>query len=144
MNGVAGVFIAAPPRVVDPVAAFCGQANRHSLRSELKVASGRQILRHTRILMRVFREELVLANELWSRVSPWLARLAGCAGRALVVSGFLESERPAVVAALAALGLDVARHQSETQGADAWGALVAVHAAARHESSRSRRVSSKA
>jgi ribosomal protein L11 methyltransferase len=88
--------------------------------------------------------ELVLANELWSRVSPWLARLAAHARRALVVSGFLESERPAVVGALAALGLDVARREAETQGADAWGALVAVHAAARQSSSRSLKVSSKA
>lgn len=124
---------------VDPVACRCARRNaaRNALALELWCGSLDALAPGARF-------ELVLANELWSGLSPWLARLAGCAGRALVVSGFLESERPAVVAALAALGLDVARHEGETQGADAWGALVAVHAAARHASSRSRRVSSKA
>ncbi len=90
------------------------------------------------------RFELVVANELWSRAAPWLARLAAHAERALVLSGFLESERPAVEGALDALGLEVAQRVREPQGGDDWGALVAVHAAARQSSSRSRSVSSKA
>ncbi len=124
---------------VDPVACRCARANAARNGLALGVWCG-----SLGALAPGERFELVLANELWSRVAPWLARLAAHAGRALVVSGFLESERAAVVGALEGLGLRAERHASEAQGADAWGALVAVHAAARQASSSSLKVSSKA
>jgi ribosomal protein L11 methyltransferase len=124
---------------VDPVA--CRAAARNAARNGLELA----LLCGTPAALRAgARFDLVVANVLWTRIAPFLPRLAALARRALVVAGFLERERDEVEAALRACGLVVVARACEAQGGDDWGALCAAHATARQASSRSPSVSSKA
>ena len=71
--------------------------------------------------------DLVVANLLSGRMRPWLGRLASLSRRDLVISGYLESERAAVVAGFGAYGWTVAAARSEAQSGDLWGAAQLVH-----------------
>jgi ribosomal protein L11 methyltransferase len=124
---------------VDPVA--CRIAARNAARNSLALGL---VCGTPAALARGASFDLVVANELHARLAPFNARLAAHARRALVLAGFLERERAEVEDALRACGLSVEARASESQGGEAWGALRATHAAARQDSSRSPRVSSKA
>ena len=124
---------------VDPVA--CRTAADNAARNGLALAL---VCGTPAALAPGARFDTVVANELFVRLAPFVSRLGAHARRALVLSGFLERERDEVEAAVRACGLAVESRASESQSGDDWGALRAGHAAARHASSRSPSVSSKA
>lgn len=70
------------------------------------------------------RFDLAVANLLLGELEPCLARLASHARRALVLSGYLVSERARLWGALAGVGLAVGEERVETQSGDAWGACL--------------------
>jgi ribosomal protein L11 methyltransferase len=68
-----------------------------------------------------------VANLLWSRLEPCLARVAAHATRFVVLSGFLASERASVIEAVHACNLEIALERSEPQSGDHWHALLVEH-----------------
>jgi ribosomal protein L11 methyltransferase len=66
------------------------------------------------------RFEVAVANLLWSRLCPWLPRLAEHAERCLVLSGYLRAERSSVARALRDLGLEMLEERQESQSGDIW------------------------
>ncbi len=87
---------------------------------------------------------LVVANMLSLRLAPWLDRLARHCTRALIVAGYLEHEREALLAPLVGRGWRVVAERSEQQSGDLWGASRLAHERLRQASRSSASVSSSA
>jgi len=73
------------------------------------------------------RFDLAVANLLLHELLPCFGALAHRTRRAVIVSGFLASERGVLDAHARALGLRCAREASEVQSGDRWCARVLVH-----------------
>lgn len=77
------------------------------------------------------RFELVVANLLLHELLPGLDELVRRARRALVLSGYLASERARLDAALSGCGWRTVRESSEVQSGDRWCARLLHHGALR-------------
>jgi len=77
------------------------------------------------------RFDLAVANLLLHELLPCLHALAGRARRALVLSGYLASERARLEAALATSPWRTVRESSEVQSGDRWCARLLHHGALR-------------
>jgi ribosomal protein L11 methyltransferase len=91
--------------------------------------------------------DLVVANLLFSRLEPWLPRLARHAGRGLILSGHLEGEWPRLREGVRRLEMEPVRIRKEAQTGEEWGACLLAHgepvdARDLQSSKRSRNVSS--
>ena len=80
------------------------------------------------------RFEFVAANMLLRELLPCLPRLLGAARRALVLSGYLEDERPRLEHALRGGDWLTLREEVEEQSGDRWCARVLGHARSRQSS----------
>ena len=125
---------------VDPVA--CASARANARRNRLAPAL---VCGTLAAIDPEARFDVAVANLLVERLRPWLARLSRHARRAVILSGFLEGERPELERAVAPLGLRASATKTESQSGQLWGGLLLTRSQSRslQSSRRSRSVSSK-
>lgn len=120
---------------IDPAACANARENAHRNRLALRLVCG-----GLECLNVSARFELAAANLLLRELLPCLPRLATAATRGLILSGYLESERPELERALADQDWRTLREQVEEQSGDRWCARQLVHARFLQSSSTSRSV----
>jgi ribosomal protein L11 methyltransferase len=122
---------------VDPVS--CANARDNALANGLELAL---FCGTPDALASSARFDVVVANMLLSRMEPLLARLCAHARSALILSGYLASERDRVHARVGEAGMRLAREERESQSGDVWCASLWRHARDRQSSSSSSSIDS--
>jgi ribosomal protein L11 methyltransferase len=107
---------------VDPAACTTARRNARANRLRLDVVCATPAA-----LRPEARFEVVVANLLVRELEPWALRLAGSAGRTLIVSGLLAEDTARLDALLAGSGLVTLRETHEADAGDRWVARRLTH-----------------
>lgn len=111
---------------IDIEAAACKNAHDNAVRNQLPFA----IACTTPAALRTDAGfDVVVANMLLHRLEPWLGQVLGHASRAVVLSGYLESEADRLDGYLIGSGWQTCREISEEQSGDLWCARLLVQSA---------------